>query len=46
MRHVDERTGLLVRSWNPHARLELFRVGALPPRDRFWRRDQEVPVLR
>jgi penicillin-binding protein 1B len=44
--HVDERTGLLVRSWNPHSRLEVFRAGALPPRDRFWRSDEAVPVLR
>ena len=45
-RHVDQRTGLLVRKWNPHSRLEVFRVGAMPPRDRFWRRDEPVPVLR
>jgi penicillin-binding protein 1B len=44
--HVDSRTGLLVRSWNPHAQLEVFRSGALPPRDRFWREDPEVEVVR
>jgi penicillin-binding protein 1B len=44
--HVDERTGLLVRSWNPHAHADLFRLGALPPRDRFWRRDTAVAVVR
>lgn len=45
-RHVDARTGLLVRSWNPHAQLEVFRLGALPPRDRFWREDTDVAVVR
>jgi penicillin-binding protein 1B len=44
--HVDARTGLLVRGWNPHSRLEVFRLGALPPRDRFWREDAEVEVVR
>lgn len=43
---VDERTGLLVRERNRHARKELFRQGALPPRDRFWRSDAAVPVVR
>jgi penicillin-binding protein 1B len=45
-RHVDPRTGLLVRSFNPRARTELFRRAALPPRARFWRKDSPAPVVR
>jgi penicillin-binding protein 1B len=45
-RYVDPRTGLLVRSFGPRARKELFRKAALPPRDRFWRADSPVPVVR
>jgi membrane peptidoglycan carboxypeptidase len=45
-RHVDARTGLLVRSWSAHAREEVFRLDTLPPRDRFWRRDPAVAVVR
>jgi penicillin-binding protein 1B len=44
-RHIDPRTGLLVRSFNPRARTELFRRAALPPRARFWRKDSPVPVV-
>ncbi|HVS03197.1 MAG TPA: transglycosylase domain-containing protein [Thermoanaerobaculia bacterium] len=44
-RDVDSRTGLLVRRWNPHSRQEVFRRRALPPRDRFWRRDPAVEVI-
>jgi len=46
MRHVDRRTGLLVRERNPRAVLEYFRRGVLPPRDRFFRRDRPVPTVR
>jgi penicillin-binding protein 1B len=45
-RHVDARTGLLVRSWSADAREEVFRLDTLPPRDRFWRRDPAVAVVR
>jgi membrane peptidoglycan carboxypeptidase len=43
--HVDSRTGLLVRESNRHAYEEVFRRGATPRRDRFWRVDREVPVI-
>ena len=43
---IDTRTGLLVRDFNPRARRALFREGALPRRDRFFRRDEPVPVVR
>ncbi len=43
---VDSRTGLLVRSRNPHARKEWFRSDTTPRRDRFWRADPESPVIR
>ncbi|MCP3981719.1 MAG: hypothetical protein GY716_20655 [bacterium] len=45
-RHVDTTTGLLVREFNADSRPELFRRGALPERDRFWRVDQAIPVVR
>jgi membrane carboxypeptidase/penicillin-binding protein len=45
-RTIDTRTGLLVRSFGPRARSEIFRKSALPPRNRFWRADSEVPVVR
>jgi membrane carboxypeptidase/penicillin-binding protein len=45
-RHINPRTGLLVRETNNSARLELFRRGALPRRDRFWRLDRPIPVVR
>ncbi len=44
--YVDQRTGLLVRERNPRAVREFFRRGALPPRDRFFRRDQPVLPIR
>jgi membrane carboxypeptidase/penicillin-binding protein len=43
---IDSRTGLLVRERNRHAHLEWFRRGAQPRRDRFWRLDDPVPVVR
>jgi penicillin-binding protein 1B len=45
-RYIDPRTGLLVRSFNPRASRELFRKSALPPRDRFYRKDSALPVVR
>jgi penicillin-binding protein 1B len=45
-RYVDAETGLLVRSFNPRAMREVFREDVLPPRDRFWRADEDVPVVR
>ena len=45
-RYVDAESGLLVRSFNPRARRDVFREDALPPRDRFWRIDEDVPVVR
>jgi len=46
VRYVDPATGLLVRESSRHARKEVFRVGALPRRDRFWRADKSPPVVR
>jgi len=46
VRHVDRRTGLLVRPSNRRSYPELFRRGALPRRDRFWRVDPAAPVVR
>jgi penicillin-binding protein 1B len=45
-RYIDSRSGLLVRERNRKAKEEIFRPGALPPRDRFWRSDRAVPVVR
>jgi penicillin-binding protein 1B len=45
-RHVDPATGLLVGSGSRRGREELFRRGALPRRDRFWRHDPAEPVVR
>lgn len=45
-RWVDPRTGLLVRSWTPGARREVFRRGTVPRRDRFWRSDAPENVIR
>ncbi len=45
-RYVDSETGLLVRDFNPRAMREVFREDVLPPRDRFWRIDTDVPVVR
>ena len=42
---VDPMTGLRVSSRNQRARKEIFRRGALPPRNRFWRVDRSVPVV-
>ena len=42
---VDPKTGLLVRPSNRRARAEIFRRGAVPRRDRFWRADEKVPVV-
>ncbi len=42
---VDSETGLRVRPSNRHARAEIFRRGAVPRRDRFWRADEGVPVI-
>lgn len=43
---LDSATGLLVRERNPRAVREIFRRGATPRRDRFWRSDDPVPVVR
>jgi penicillin-binding protein 1B len=43
--YIDPQRGLLVRETHPRARKELFRRRALPPRARFWRADQPVPVI-
>ena len=43
-RRVDPRTGLLVHGWSK-GRNELFRRGALPPRDRWLRHDRPVEVV-
>ncbi len=43
-RRVDPATGLLVRAWSK-GRMELFRRGALPPRDRLFRHDRPVEVV-
>lgn len=43
---VDPETGLLVRRGHRRATPELFSERARPPRDRFWRRDEPVPVVR
>jgi penicillin-binding protein 1B len=43
--YIDTKTGLLVRERNKNAREEVFRRGATPRRDRFWRIDNAVPVI-
>jgi penicillin-binding protein 1B len=43
---IEPESGLLVRERNPRAVRELFRDGAEPPRARFWRIDEPVPVVR
>lgn len=45
-RFVDRRTGLLVREKNLRGVREYYRRGALPPRDRFFRRDRPVQPVR
>ncbi len=42
---IDPETGLLVRGSKRRARAEIFRRGAEPRRDRFWRTDEAVPVI-
>jgi penicillin-binding protein 1B len=42
---IDPGSGLLVSPRNKRAEKELFRRGALPPRNRFWRIDSSVPVV-
>ncbi|MEO1368173.1 MAG: penicillin-binding transpeptidase domain-containing protein [Acidobacteriota bacterium] len=44
-RHVDPTTGLRVLALHPRAQAEIFRRGALPPRDRLLSKDDPVPVL-
>lgn len=43
---VDTRSGLLYGANSRRGREELFRDGALPRRNRFWRRDRAMPVIR
>jgi len=45
-RHIDPKSGLLVRPFNPRARPELFRKSSLPRRNRFWREDESPPIVR
>jgi len=45
-RLIDDRSGLLVGTGSVHARRDVFRADALPPRDRWWRSDAEVSVVR
>lgn len=44
--YVHTETGLLVKARNPKAEKELFIRGAEPRRNRFWRVDAPVPVIR
>ncbi|MEM8931114.1 MAG: penicillin-binding transpeptidase domain-containing protein, partial [Acidobacteriota bacterium] len=44
-RHIDPTTGLRVVRLHPRAEPELFRSGALPPRDRWFRDDEPVDVI-
>ncbi len=46
VRRVDPRSGLLYGSGSRRGRQELFLDDALPRRNRFWRRDREMPVIR
>ena len=43
--YVDPETGLLVGDRNKRAEKEVFRRGAVPRRNRFWRIDKAVPVI-
>jgi 1A family penicillin-binding protein len=43
--YVDPETGLRVGERNRRAYEEVYRRGATPRRDRFWRRDKAVPVV-
>ena len=45
-RHIDPTTGLRVVRLHPRAEPELFRRGALPPRDSWFREDEPVDVIR
>jgi len=45
-RPINPDTGLLVRERNRRSKKELFHRGALPRRDRFWRIDRAVPIVR
>ncbi|MEM6796174.1 MAG: penicillin-binding transpeptidase domain-containing protein, partial [Acidobacteriota bacterium] len=44
-RHVDRRTGLRVLALHPRAEPEIFRRGAVPPRDRLLSKDAPAPIL-
>ena len=46
VRRVSTRSGLLYGRDSSRGREELFRSAALPRRNRFWRRDREMPVIR
>jgi membrane peptidoglycan carboxypeptidase len=46
VRRVNPRNGLLYGSDSKRGREELFRGDALPRRNRFWRRDREMLVIR
>jgi penicillin-binding protein 1B len=45
-RSIDPRTGLRVNDGHRRAEADWFRRGALPPRARWWRDDEPVPVVR
>lgn len=46
VRHIDPRTGLLVRPSHERAQEEIFRRGHLPPKDHFFWPDDPAPVIR
>jgi len=46
VRRVNPRSGLLYGRNSSRGREELFRNQALPRRNRFWRRDREMPLIR
>jgi len=46
VRRVSTHSGLLYGRGSNRGREELFRNDALPRRNRFWRRDREMPVIR
>ena len=46
VRRVSPRSGLLYGRNSRRGHEELFRTDALPRRNRFWRRDREMPVIR
>ena len=43
---VLAQAGRIVSRRNRHAKRDLFDRGALPPRDRIWRRDGPIPIVR